>query len=179
MGGYGSGRHGTRRTVESCLMVDVNFFARRGLLKKGMRVTILEWSWRGQVTEACRVQTSIEDERATCVFQFNDRKVVVILAWYVPGYGGRRFVFLCPRCGRRMRTLFFKGSQFACRRCFNLTYISSNENHKYDSVYRWMSGSMKVHWRLVKMRLRMMERDAKKGPRRSRGRPRKLCHEVA
>lgn len=45
-------------------------------------------------------------------------------------YGGKRYWFLCPVCGKRVGKLYLlpEGRYFACRACNNLTYRSSKEH---------------------------------------------------
>jgi len=55
-------------------------------------------------------------------------------------FGGRRFWFICPDCTRRVGVLYFANEKhFACRLCHKLTYISTKENHKFDSLF-WQMG---------------------------------------
>ena len=44
-------------------------------------------------------------------------------------FGGRRWWFRCPECGRRCRILYLppKQDRFACRTCHHLTYRSQQE----------------------------------------------------
>jgi hypothetical protein len=57
--------------------------------------------------------------------------------------GGIRYWFLCPAvkdtvyCGNRVTKLFLPpgGSVFGCRQCYDLTYQSCQESHKYDKVF--------------------------------------------
>ena len=55
-----------------------------------------------------------------------------------PHYGGHRFWFLCPWCDCRIAKVYLPetGQGFACRRCHNLTYRSSQTAHEYDTIYR-------------------------------------------
>ena len=48
-------------------------------------------------------------------------------------YGGKRFWFCCPFCGRRVGTLYLTGryDKFICRGCSNLSYQSRNESRSY------------------------------------------------
>jgi len=54
-------------------------------------------------------------------------------------YGGVRYWFICPLskngvyCGRRVGVLYKAGDYFGCRHCYDLTYNSRNENHKYKN----------------------------------------------
>ena len=49
-----------------------------------------------------------------------------LVRWAIttPRYGGQRYWWLCPACGRRCAYLY-GGKIFACRRCHNLTYASA------------------------------------------------------
>jgi hypothetical protein len=57
--------------------------------------------------------------------------------------GGDRWWFACPLvvtrpvCGRRVGKLYLppSGRYFGCRHCYDLTYQSSQESHKYDRVF--------------------------------------------
>ena len=38
-----------------------------------------------------------------------------------PNYGGKRYWFVCPRCGRKVAFLYLR-KKFLCRHCHNLSY---------------------------------------------------------
>lgn len=175
MGGYGSGRYypSYRKTkVEDCHKVDANDFAKWELFMPAMwRSCTTRWTRGGRETGSCGVYTRISDTQAVCVFQYNGREVPVNLSAYVPGFGGRRYFFLCPVCGKRVRTLHFKNAEIACRICHNLTYESCNESHHFDSLYKRMAAGEGYSWKDVKRALSLMIRQAKKDPKRPRGRP--------
>ena len=42
--------------------------------------------------------------------------------------GGRRAWFACPRCTRRVASLFLSEHGILCRHCLHLTYSSANES---------------------------------------------------
>jgi hypothetical protein len=54
----------------------------------------------------------------------------------------RRYWFICPLkvCGRMTAKLYLPNgaSYFGCRKCYNLTYESCNESHRFDSLFRRM-----------------------------------------
>ena len=64
-------------------------------------------------------------------------------------FGGVRHWFLCPAvndgvyCGNRVTKLFLPpgGSVFGCRECYDLTYQSCQESHKYDKVFGHIEGA--------------------------------------
>lgn len=57
--------------------------------------------------------------------------------------GGERWWFVCPLmvngqpCGRRVAKLYLPpgGRYFGCRHCYDLTYTSAQEAHKYDRLF--------------------------------------------
>lgn len=145
MGGYGSGRNyrgNVKATVEDCYSIDANVFARGGYWNpSGLGFGILRWTRSGSQTGVCSFNVHIDDAHSSITFYYtyNGEKhpaTKVNLSWYTPGFGGRRYFFLCPHCGRRMRTLHIKCGEIACRICHNLTYTSCKENHRFDSLFK-------------------------------------------
>ena len=57
-----------------------------------------------------------------------DRDYKVRLTPTKCNYGGQRWWFICNYCQRRVGVLYIGDSDFACRRCYNLTYKSRNES---------------------------------------------------
>ena len=57
--------------------------------------------------------------------------------------GDKRYWFSCPNCRRRVGRLHlpYGGSYFFCRRCYDLTYMSCQESHKFD----WFYGRIGIH----------------------------------
>lgn len=167
MGGYGSGKRGTRDTVESCLSIDANFYAKRGFFKPGIWHGIARWSTGGRETGSCGVLVRIEEGRASVTLQYNKQERIVPLTYYVPGFGGRRYLFLCPVCDRRVRTLHFNnvrdGVAVACRTCHNLTYTSCNESHKHDSIFKLMArGDSRFTWKDYKQAMDKLTKESRK-----------------
>jgi hypothetical protein len=176
MGGYGSGRYyrgRSRAKVEDCHKVDANDFAKWRLFKPGVFWFRIHWKRGGHETGSCGVLSKIDNNQAACAFQYNNREVPVNLSPYVPGFGGWRYLFLCPICGRRMRTLYFKNAEIACRLCHRLTYESCIESHRFDSLYKHMAAGETYSWREIKRAMSFWKREARQEPKRRRGRPRK------
>ena len=77
-------------------------------------------------------------------------------------WGARRWFFVCPLvidgrpCRRRAAKLYLPpgGRYFGCRRCYDLTYTSCRETHKYDAMYRGLARDVGLSFNQVK---RMME----------------------
>jgi hypothetical protein len=113
----------------------------------------------------------------TFFYNYQEEKhpdVTVYLSWYSPGFGGRRYFFLCPHCGRRMRTLHFREGKIACRICHDLTYESCNKSHYFDRLYKRMAIGLDASWKDVRRHINYLTRTAHKEKKRPRGRPRKL-----
>lgn len=154
MGGSGSGRDGWRTTVESCLRIYVNRFVREGIIRPG-RWTSGQWIWRYPSGEKATIgYTADTTNMDTPVFRLkyritrtgDDVDEVIDLVFTSPYFGGTRFWFRCPRCGRRVGALYFPngGRYFWCRRCYNLTYQSCNESHQYDALYAILAQDMGI-----------------------------------
>jgi hypothetical protein len=73
-------------------------------------------------------------------YQMGQRSVDQLVEFSVtrPFFGGLRLWFACPACGRGARKLFLPpgGTEFGCRRCHGLTYMSSQESATRVNFYR-------------------------------------------
>ena len=88
-----------------------------------------------------------------------------------PRFGGLRYWFLCPRCGRRVGKLYHV-ERWACRRCHNLAYQSQRHSRHLSKhpllrglqrldrldalVARYKAGDESVLGKLVKLRDQML-----------------------
>ena len=84
-----------------------------------------------------------------------------------PRFGGLRYWFLCPRCGRRVGKLYHL-ERWACRRCHDLAYPSQRLSKnpllrglqrldRADAlVARYKAGDESVLGRLVKLKDQML-----------------------
>ncbi|MBP7232486.1 MAG: hypothetical protein KBA28_11215 [Syntrophaceae bacterium] len=177
MGGLGSGyRLGDKKDrVEDCYNLSTDNFARWKVLKWGIRVGVLTWSRGDRQTGSLKYQTDIYETGNSMTF-FSDLNgmlrydIRVNLSHYKPGYGGRRYLFLCPRCGRRMRTLFITGGVIGCRICLDLTYYSCVRNSSMKSLYKFLAAGTGYAWEDVREALEYDKRMQRKRPP---GRPRK------
>ena len=180
MGGYGSGgyyRGNAKGKVEDCRSIDANNFSKWQYFKQGLRYGTLKWSRAGRKIGACEFYVNIDDMDDSIFFSYKcDDKihpdVKINLSWYSPGFGGRRYFFLCPLCGRRMRTLHFRFGEIACRICHNLTYESCVENNHFNSLYKLMAVGSNASWQDFKRNINYLTRAGSKEPKRPRGRPR-------
>lgn len=135
MGGYLSGRHGGRATIEGSqsLVLDINWFMRRGAIRRGRRS-------EGHLTIGGRLQANFAIDclgAATAFVELNGEAETVehgrfplqqriSLTTAPTNFGGRRWLFVCPRTGRRVTKLYLPngGRFFAGRRAYGLDYLS-------------------------------------------------------
>lgn len=144
MGGPGSGKwgYGGSRylTTEQCYDLDIADLRRAGMFRPGAKAsTTWEWWTNNDPERSSTVGVEI-DLRDLEAPQFAVRYAIgeeplSFLGWLEttrPQYGGVRYWFRCPRCGRRRRVLYVYPSngwkRFACRRCHGLRYYSHRES---------------------------------------------------
>jgi len=157
MGGNGSGRHpisDARRTVEDCLVLDVNKLARNGMI--GMTEWPGSLNWRdtrtGEQTASVGYACTVTGDEGTIDLGYTVRrrggeKQAVSMRIGLQStrlhFGGSRWWFTCPlvvdgkTCMRRVGKLYLPPGEvyFGCRHCHDLTYTSCQDSHKYDRLY--------------------------------------------
>ena len=176
MGGLGSGYRSYKKAkVEDCYNLSSDNFARWKVLQWGIRAGVVTWQRGGRQTGACKYETNVYEAGNSITFfsELNGllrENVRVNLTSYKPGYGGRRYLFICPRCGKRMRTLFIKGGVIGCRECLELTYYSCAGNTARKRLYQLMALGTGYSWQDMREALQIDKRMQRKRPR---GRPRK------
>ncbi|MDD8018607.1 MAG: hypothetical protein PHP42_09560 [Bacteroidota bacterium] len=154
MGGLGSGRDGYRPVVEYGLKLDSYRLQRQGLLSSHSNgIILVSLKWTNTVTgeEVASINYEV-DYFTQCMklsytrtlssekYPIND---IVWLTTQKTNFNGSRFLFLCPKCSRRTAKLYLPNGalHFRCRICYNLTYLSSNESHRFDSMFFMLSKS--------------------------------------
>ncbi len=145
MGGYGSGRTGSKQKAEHCPSLDVNKMRRDGCLEPGWSG---QWVWSRNGQETGRISARAERGRIILSYKVrqngNDWEPITQTVHTTQSdcnYGGQRPYFLCPgvvngrHCGRRVGKLFSGGRYFLCRHCYQIAYSSQSEAH-YDRMLR-------------------------------------------
>jgi len=131
MGGFGSGRSGWRRKIESQHGVDVQWMKRKGWLGNGCAGT-LSWSCRGEKTGSISYRVSSD----TIMLIYKHRghngewesvESEIRLEHTPCNYGGERVWMRCPNCWRRCVKVYLAEKQPACRKCYHLAYQSEAE----------------------------------------------------
>jgi hypothetical protein len=165
MGGPGSGAHNKwwraskKDVVEDCPTLDANRLTREGILKEHVLATGgWRWTYRsgGSFTVSYYVDTADMESPSvrlsytwvwTSTREQESASYRVLLTTTRPRFGGLRWWFVCPlrvdgrECSRRVGKLYLppRDRYFGCRHCYELTYTSCQESHKYDGVYRLLA----------------------------------------
>src|SRR6266568_5579266 len=160
MGGYGSGRRVRCSLISECLPVDTSFLLKRKMLTGGkqggkLTFTIGMKDIKGKVTEtkhnlSCLVERYGEEEgefskvdaAGHLTLRYGIKRgdtpvqparIEVAMVTTQPHFGGQRWWFLAPCCGRRVRILYLPVSgeqiRLECRQCLNLNYVSQRQSY--------------------------------------------------
>ena len=172
MGGAGSGRwswHDKKTTVEECLVLSAGKLARDGIIAQSPGTGWLWWtnSATGALSASAGYSREVVDERVVLRLRYSvtrrdgethDIEEPIWLQTTPSAVGGRRWWFTCAQvvnaraCGRRVGKLYLPPGRryFGCRHCYDLTYTSCQESHKYDRLFGQLAAGTGVHERLVK-----------------------------
>jgi hypothetical protein len=138
MGGPGSGRwkDRARKTLESCLILDINRVSEKGWLRSGCTSTC-QWI---NCNDVASINLRAESERVHLRYkvQVRDGKweevaETIRIIYLRCRFGGRRPFFICPGpgegtgCGRRVIKLYLSRRYYLCRHCNQLAYASQYE----------------------------------------------------
>ncbi len=138
MGGYGSGRTGSRLIAEECLALRVRDL--RSLIRgveQGRTANTIELKWHCAERLVCSIACRLTRSAAATLTLtlrpasspgFADESLM--LAPTPQPQGGRRWWLTCPGCARRSGALFLIAGQWRCRCCATLTYRSSCQSDK-------------------------------------------------
>ena len=144
--------YSSRWTVEECKSISTKFLKEHHYFDGGVRWGEMSWSRCGEKTGSISFEVSTVEGDEYIRFQYTqtDRHTgekseldyKARLVWTPCYFGGRRWWFICPLvvngnvCGRKVGSLHLGGGKyFGCRKCYNLTYESSKESHKFDRLF--------------------------------------------
>ena len=156
----------SKNTVEDCRVLDVNRWMREGIVARGVyrRGT---WQWSnpdtGEVTASIGYEADATNSAEPWVrlhYTAGDQQVdyYIRLAATNANFGGIRWWFTCPLiisgrpCNRRVGKLYLPpgGTYFGCRHCYDLTYTSCQESHRFDGLYRMVAAQLGITTNAVK-----------------------------
>lgn len=154
MGGFGSGSHWMHRrkyTADQCVDLDVNWLTREGLFDgMNVRAGTLSWSSSNLARQTFAAEYEVSTLFRWIRLKYTPGEDSDQVDQYVPlttsplPWGGRRWWFTCPmtsngkKCDRRVGKLYLPrgGRYFACRHCYDLTYQSCRDSHRFDKLFR-------------------------------------------
>ena len=141
----------SRLTTEDCSCLSATELHRTGVFKSRTGCP-WRWYWRRPSGPELTLDFTIVEVpgralglQLNCAFGVRVSGIrIVEITTTKPYLGGRRYWFLCPfvrdsiRCGRRVGRLYLPPSQqlFGCRRCYDLTYQSSQRHDKRLDAFR-------------------------------------------
>lgn len=160
-----------RRTVDDMLRLNAHKVMTHAPGASGW-VGDWRWQWRtwqGPQTATVALTVTV-GERAVLRYNWRGQPVqpyTVAVATTQPPFGGVRYWWLCPHCGRRVADLY-GGRLFLCRQCHGLTYRTAQAGSAdvtpsvqnrlrvlrkrlaiddADDDSRWLSKPVKMRWR--------------------------------
>jgi hypothetical protein len=145
MGGYGSGNHGGRSTIEDGLVLDLNKLIRDRLFRPGTWSGSLVWSQldSGRVVASIGYEAHRGDERGWARLRYTTTNTwsgekthqdyCIDLATTPQPFGGRRWWWVCPWREGLVAKLYKlrAGGIFASRKAHRLAYHSQRQS-PYD-----------------------------------------------
>lgn len=140
-----------RKIVEECFSISIRQLKRDGCLSRMFTSGELSWSNNfGKKLVNVGYQISIIGVRSYMRLQYNfkigttgeagDLDYEIRLVSTPCNFGGRRWWFICPlitdgmACNRRVGVLYLGDKYFGCRHCYDLTYKSCQQSHKFDNL---------------------------------------------
>jgi LSD1 subclass zinc finger protein len=169
MGGSGSTRwltHSRKWRVEECLTLPIGLLIRDRTILPGVMATGgLKWTWtsgKSSSSVSYTVNTLVPGDERLCL-QYRrtrtgeDIEQRIDLTTTPLPWGGLKWWFLCPRCwsglgSLRRRKLYLPpgATHVGCRQCYDLTYESSQEAHRFDAMYRSMAAEIGGDWKDIR-----------------------------
>jgi hypothetical protein len=150
MGGPGSGRRfwfNSKCTVGRKL--DIHDLKKSGLLIPGTNFTT---SWKRNGFKVAAISGTVMNDGIVLSYSCNGELIryKIPFTWTSCNYGGKRPWWECPKCSRRIATLYERGKYFLCRKCHGLVYESQRERdafrylHKAQDIREKLGGSANV-----------------------------------
>lgn len=131
----------SKRLVENSLRLSISRLKKMGILMPGF-ITSGSLSWSRMNKECASVSYSCKASQNVIELYYKTRPSYSSGEWEdvnqdielttTPcNYGGERYWFICPHCGKRVGTLYNVSRIFLCRDCNDLTYEERNDSKKF------------------------------------------------
>jgi hypothetical protein len=150
MGGYGSGRwnaHSKKITVEECIKFTLADITRMHGQPLPELVGVSGGIWWTNGSSIGYTIRHIDNQLQLFLgYSVNgkSRMQPIRISETECNYGGLRYWMHCPRCHKRGVKLYILWGKVACRQCYDLTYTSVQEAHRFDSVRRFLGSGFKL-----------------------------------
>jgi hypothetical protein len=145
---WGAGRPAWKAKAEHCRSIDARRWKREGILLSPGRLG--GWGWTDPETgkQTASIGYTVGVGAVTLDYSVNGEPISQRVPALATGctYGGKRYWFGCPRCGKRAAILYLRSHRFACRTCQRLAYASQSE----DEIGRMWRKQSKLEARLGK-----------------------------
>jgi len=124
-------------TVEECKKIDLALIKKSGLFKEGTYTkAYISWSYHNSKKDIAVIFVTLGETwewRHIKVITEQNNEIIdetLYLKTIPCNYGGKRYLFFCPICLKKVRILYLPPNlpRFGCRHCLNLTYQSRNES---------------------------------------------------
>lgn len=142
MGGYGSGRPALHSTCEQSLKLDLASPATRRALRPNAW-THGSWTWSSHGREVGSINYIWWDARLILNYRCNGDAVsqTITLEMSTPQFGGKRWWFVCPLTGARVRALYLPPAAklWGSRHAHKLTYQSQRESGQGRALLRLLA----------------------------------------
>jgi len=125
-----------KSTIDSYLALSAHHTLTRIADPTAARRYTLTWTRGGQPTAALQLTTDPQRAGVFLSYSYQGQPVTPYLVRWdatTPRFGGRRYWWLCPSCGRRCATLY-GGPRFLCRVCQNLTYATAQSGDRLTTI---------------------------------------------
>lgn len=138
-----------RSIAGNCYTLDINHWVRHGKLKLDTFLSgHLVWNYNNGWRTAMAYEVSTCDEPFIRLsYSCSDghtESYRIRLTISPASFGGVRWWFICPAgageqpCYRRVAKLYMprRSTYFGCRQCHKLTYVSCQESHMHEALWR-------------------------------------------
>lgn len=136
--------------------IEINWLKRIGFLTGEQRRTVVEWNriWSdpfrvyfetGAINDSSPYnpfnQHLLRNDYLRLVYRLPDgvHDYSISITTMYCNYGGFRYWFSCPGCGRRVGVLYLRSGLFTCRHCSNIVYESQRIGGRQKAVGRIIS----------------------------------------